>query len=142
MRAHNDPPHRRLSHGAVMLETAIVLPILLLFLIGTITIGMGIFCSEQVAAVAREGARYAKVHGGQYATETGNSAATSSTIKTAVEGLAVGLVPANLTLTANPSPVGAQGTTVSVTVSYSWTPLMYIAGPITLSSTSVMVVAY
>src|SRR5437763_529552 len=52
--------------GAVMVEAAIVLPTLFIILIGMITIGMGIFRYQQVAALAREGARYAAVHGAQY----------------------------------------------------------------------------
>jgi Flp pilus assembly protein TadG len=47
---------------------------------------------QQVAAVAREGARYASVHGGQYAAETGNTAASKADIFTnAVGPMAVGL---------------------------------------------------
>ena len=40
-----------------------MLPVLFMFLIGTITIGMGIFYYQLVAGMAREGARYASVHG-------------------------------------------------------------------------------
>jgi Flp pilus assembly protein TadG len=124
-----------------MVETALVLPALFMFVLGTITIGMGIFYYEQVAALAREGARYASVHGSTYAGETGGSAATADTIMTnAVLPLATGLTSANITVTASPTTVGAPGSTIQVTVSYSWTPLMYISGPISLASTSEMVV--
>jgi Flp pilus assembly protein TadG len=133
--------HRR--SGIVVLEMAIVLPILCLFFIGTISIGMGIFYYQQVASLAREGARYATVHGAEYAIETGAAAATSDTIRSnAVLPLATGLSSSKLTVTASPSPVGLQGTRVQVTVSYQWTPIKYVVGPITLSSTSEMVVAY
>ncbi len=39
---------------------------------------MGIYRYQQVASLAREGARYASVHGSQYAADTGNAAATAS----------------------------------------------------------------
>jgi Flp pilus assembly protein TadG len=147
--------HRR--RGAVMVESAIVLPILFMFTIGLIVIGLGVFRYQQVAALAREGARYASVHGTQYARESNNSAATPSDVyNNAILPQAVGLNPGNLsysvTWDANNSPTGANASsnppgaplvnTVSVSVTYSWMPEMYIAGPINLSSTAVMPVSY
>ena len=143
----------RHHRGVVMAEAAIVLPTLFMFLIGTITIGMGIFRYQQVAALAREGARYASVHGGQYAQDTGNAAATSATIKSnAILPMAVGLDTAHLSssvtwsngnwATSANATGGTQVNTVSVTVVYNWTPERYIVGPIPLSSTSVMPMAY
>jgi Flp pilus assembly protein TadG len=132
--------HRR--SGAVMVETALVLPALFMFLAGTITVGMGIYYYEQVASLAREGARQASVHGSDYAAENNTTAWGTTEITNAVTALATGLNPADITVTASPSTVGDPGTTIDVTVSYSWTPLMYISGPITLSSTSELVVTY
>jgi Flp pilus assembly protein TadG len=127
-----------------MVETALVLPALFMFVLGTITIGMGIYYYEQVAALAREGARYASVRGSTYAGETGYPAATSDTIRSYVVSMATGLNTASDVLTVTPSwpdaGGNAPGNRVNVTVSYNWTPLMYITGPITLSSTSEMVV--
>jgi Flp pilus assembly protein TadG len=131
-----------------MVETALVLPALFMFLLGTITIGIGIYYYEQVAALAREGARYASVHGSIYAFETGHSAATWDTIKSnAVLPLATGLASANIGGSASwPDNINSDPKSpwnrVRVTVTYSWTPLMYISGPITLSSTSEMFVTY
>jgi Flp pilus assembly protein TadG len=155
MRAHDYvPPHRR--RGAALVEAAIVLPFLFLFLIGTITIGMGIFRYQQVAALAREGARYAAVHGTQYAADTGNTAATYTDIyNNAILPKATGLVASDIvfnsgsvTWSLSNSPTSATSTgasqmnTVSVTVTYNWTPERYIIGTIALKSTSVMPMAY
>jgi Flp pilus assembly protein TadG len=145
MRIRNGLFHQRPRRGAVMVETAIVLPILFMFLLGTITIGMGIFYYEQVASLAREGARYASVRGSGYGFETGGSAADSGAISTYVSTLATGLDSNSLHVIPtwpDNSSSNAPGNRVRVTVSYQWTPLMYISGPITLSSTSEMVVNY
>jgi Flp pilus assembly protein TadG len=143
MRNCQHSPHCCLRCGSALVETAIVLPILVVLFMGAISMGMDIYYYQHVAALAREGARYAMVHGSEYASETGGSAATSDTIKSnVVSPMAIGLASTGLTVTANPSPVGAQGTRVQVTVSYSWTPLLYVTGTFTLSSTSEMVVAY
>ena len=60
-------------------------------LVGTVVLGLAVFRYEQLQALAREGARYASVHGPQYASDTGNSYATSQTVLTYVETMAVGL---------------------------------------------------
>jgi hypothetical protein len=48
--------------GQTLVETALVLPLLLAFLFGIISLGMGIFFQQQVTNAAREAARYAAVH--------------------------------------------------------------------------------
>jgi Flp pilus assembly protein TadG len=140
-----------------MVEAAIVLPILFLFIMGLVVIGLGVFRYQQVAALAREGARYASVHGAQYAQESGNAAATPSDVyNNAILPQAVGLNPSNLsynvTWNANNAPTRANASssppgtplvnTVTVSVTYSWMPEMFLAGPINLSSTAVMPMSY
>jgi Flp pilus assembly protein TadG len=66
MRYQNKYGRRR---GATLVESAIVLPVVLLLLIGLIVSGMGVFRYQELAHIARETARYASVHGGQYATQ-------------------------------------------------------------------------
>ena len=69
-------------HGATTLESAVVIPVVLLFCLGTCIVGLGIYRYQQVATLAREGARYASVHGSQYTTDTGNTQPTASDIYT------------------------------------------------------------
>ena len=143
--------------GATAVEVALVLPVLFIFIMGIVVMGLGIYRYEQVAALAREGARYASVHGTQYAADTGNAAATAADVyNNAILPLAIGLAAADLTYSVtwnttnsptsynpNSTPPGAPlQNTVSVTVTYRWTPEMYVAGPINLNSTSVMPMAY
>src|SRR5437764_7086389 len=61
--------HRPRRRGTTAVEAAIVYPVVLLLTLGLGVVGLGVFRYQQVAALAREGARYAAVHGGQYATD-------------------------------------------------------------------------
>jgi Flp pilus assembly protein TadG len=147
----------RVRRGASLVEAAIVLPVVSSIVFGTVVLGIGIYLYEQVASLAREGARQASVHGTQWAIDTSNTAWTATDIKNnAVLPMAVGLNSNNLTVSAswnlsnsptsynpNSTPPGAPViNTVSVTVSYSWTPALFLTGPINLSSTSVMPMSY
>jgi Flp pilus assembly protein TadG len=135
------PADRR---GASIVETAVVFPLTILLFLGTITLGLGVFRYQQVQALAREGARYASVHGPQYASDNSSSYATSQTVLTYVETLAVGLQSNNLTCTVtwNPTPPTTTApSTVSVQLTYHWVPEGYFT-PLNLTSTSVMPVTY
>src|SRR5258708_5275330 len=75
------PKNRR--RGVSLVEAAIVLPIVFFLIIGLFVGGMGIYRYQEVAHLAREGARYASTHGGQYTldglpTTTGVPAISSS----------------------------------------------------------------
>jgi Flp pilus assembly protein TadG len=50
-------------------ECALVYPVLFLLILGLVIGGMGVHRYQQVAHVAREAARFASVHGGQYMQE-------------------------------------------------------------------------
>jgi len=138
--------HRR--RGTTTIEFAISAPIVFFFIFATIIGGMGVFRYQQVAALAREGARWASVHGGQYEDETGQPAATAADIyNTAILPLAVGLDPQQLSYEVswdkNNMPLSITtnvekpiGNTVTVKVTYQWTPELFPIGPFTLTSTS------
>jgi Flp pilus assembly protein TadG len=147
MLRHHRPCQRR---GATLVQAALVYPVLLLLINGTIIVGLGVFRYNQMALLARQGSRYACVHGAQYAAETGNAAATTTDISNYVKGKAAGLDTSALTVTttwntSNALTYTSSGSTirntVSVTVSYSWVPEAYFGG-VTLTSTSVMVMSY
>ncbi len=143
----------RRRRGATVVEAAVIYPLTFVILIGLIVGGFGIFRYQQVASLAREGARWAAVHGGQYAQDTGNSAATANDVyQRAVLPMAVGLDTSKLNCTVSWNPDNwpshvtndsgtAAGSTVSVTVTYAWVPEAYL-GSITLSSTSVLPMEY
>src|SRR5262245_805380 len=62
----HSPARRR---GAHLVECAIIFNLVLVLLIGLVVGAMGVFRYQQMAYLAREAARYAAVHGGQYQRE-------------------------------------------------------------------------
>jgi len=145
--------HRR--RGTTTVEFAITCPIAFFVIFAIIVGGLGVFRYQQVASAAREGARWASVHGGQYAEETNKPAATPADIYTnAILPAAGALDPSNLTyeVTWDKSNMPLEvvggnyekptGNTVTVTVNYQWFPEMYLIGPYALTSTSTAQMAY
>jgi Flp pilus assembly protein TadG len=153
--------------GATALEAAFVLPVAFMFIIGMVIMGMGIYRYQQMASLAREGARYASVHGSLYYKATGNNYTASNIYANAIQPMAVGLNLSNLTYqiqwgtytsgswvwtnwvsssTSPPTSANSSGATlyngVQVMVTYKWTPGLYIAGSINLTSTSVMPMSF
>lgn len=147
-------PRRAGRRGFIATESVIVLPTLLFLILGTVIGGYGVFRYQQLSMLAREGARYASVHGGQYQTETGNTAATPQDVyNNAILPYATSLDLSQLSysVTWQNSNMPASMTreyekpttnTVTVTVQYKWFPELYLVGPITLSSTSTMPMSY
>ena len=170
---------RRISsrprRGTTLVETAIVLPVLFTCILGTCVIGLGIYRYQQVASLAREGARYASVHGNQYSQYAGASVTASAIYNAAIKPMAVGLdtntsdahhltyqvqwgtavtgswvwtdwdtsTPTPASYNPNSTPPGEPlYNAVRVTVTYPWVPEMYLAGPINLTSTSIMPMSF
>jgi Flp pilus assembly protein TadG len=137
--------NRSISHrrrAATMVECALVYPIVFLFVIGLLVAGLGIFRFQEVASLAREGARYASVHGTKYAQVTGNAPATAKDVyQNAIVPRMVLLDPNQLTYTVTWSPDNQPGSTVTVTLKYNWVPEAYL-GNMTLTSTSVVQMSY
>jgi Flp pilus assembly protein TadG len=132
------------KRGVSAVEAAVVYPVTILLLLGTVVLGLGVFRYQQIQSLAREGARYASVHGPQYAADSGNPYATSSTVLTYIETLAVGLDNSKLSCTVTWSPSPPTTTTpslVTVQISYDWVPEGYFQS-MTLSASSVMPVTY
>lgn len=149
---------RRAPHaprrGALALESAFTLSVLFFLLLSIVIGGYGIFRYQQLALLAREAARYASVHGGLYAEETGSNAAAQQDVLTnAVLPLATNLDPASLECSVSwstnnmPSHMTADyekpvTNTVTVTLTYQWLPELFRAGPVTLSSSSTVPMSY
>jgi Flp pilus assembly protein TadG len=147
------PPPRR--KAAVAVEAALVFPIVILLLLGLVVGGMGIFRYQEVAWLAREGARYASVRGTDYQRDVaGATAATAEDVaNNAILPNIVCLDKSQLSTTVTWDQTNApysvttdfakpRGNTVSVSVTYTWLPELWLLGPITLSSTSTLPMAY
>ena len=147
-------PQRR--SGATLVECAVVYPVVFLLFLGRLVGAAGIFRYSQLASQSREAARYASVHGGQYAKEMKVTAPTPADIYNNVvlpmaEGLDTSQLnysityntsnwPFHTTLDANNNVIPIQNT-VTVTLTYQWLPEAFLGG-VTLSSTSVMPMSY
>jgi Flp pilus assembly protein TadG len=139
--------------GFVATESVVVLPTLIFLILATVVGGYGVFRYQQLSMLAREGARYASVHGGQYQLETGYPAATAQDIyNNAIVPLAtldLSQLTYSVSWNADNMPYSVKGdyetptnNTVTVTVYYNWFPELYLIGPIKMSSTSTMPMSY
>jgi Flp pilus assembly protein TadG len=141
--------HQSRRSAATTVECAVILPITLFLLIGFVVGGMGVFRYQEVALLAREGARYASTHGAQFRTDSGQGIGTADDWiqdirDNGIEPKRTALDPARMTVNVSWPPVINQpsrpdnwpGSKVTVTVSYQWMPEMWLVGPYTLTSTS------
>jgi len=124
--------------GMSAVESAVVYPVTLMMLIGTMVVGLGNFRYQQLQSLAREGARYASVRGPNYVA-AGGTQATAATVQTYVQGLAVSL--SGLTCTSASYSSTTDPGTVTVTLTYTWKPEGYL-GSMTWTAASTMPVTY
>jgi len=161
----------RRRRGTTVVEFAVVAPVVLLLIFGEIVGGLGIARYQEVAHLARDCARYASTHGGNYqrdgiAEQTGVPAVGSSsdlssflarraalldprriTVSVAWTGPS-GVTPANMPTYDDTDPnlvppgQNVVYNRVIVTLSYEWFPEAFLVGPITLTSRSEMPMSY
>lgn len=120
--------------GQALVEFALVLPLVVVLLIGTIDFGRAVFAYNSVSNAARSAARIAIVD------------QTRANVEAAARNEAVGLDPITVTTSYADGPHACVqikiGCVVTVEVQHDWQPVMPILngvlGPITLSSTSKM----
>ena len=151
---------RRPRRGTVLVEAALVYPVVFMVILGILMLSIAVFRYQQVAHIAREASRWASVHGARYAKETGNPAATPADVyNNAILPQAAGMHGANLGYSVSWSTSNEQthtGTyvdpvttetkvvavfnTVSVTVTYTFNTGLF--GTIPVSSTSTVTMQY
>ncbi|HEX2766839.1 MAG TPA: TadE/TadG family type IV pilus assembly protein [Candidatus Limnocylindria bacterium] len=136
----------RQRRGQAMVELALALPIFLVVILGLIEGGRYVFYSETLNHAAREGARYAIIHGehAEDGVPTGpphdpSGAAVKHAVREAAYGLQSG---GEITV---PDPVyqpnsNRRGSLVTVTLSYTYTPIVPIFGPITIDAEASLVI--
>src|SRR5262245_49902487 len=73
-----DQPAHLIRPGATVMENAIVLPVTFFLLFALVVGSMGIFRYQEVATLAREGARYASTHGYQHRKDSGLADGTAT----------------------------------------------------------------
>jgi len=147
--------------GVTIFEGAIVYPVLVTLMLILIVGAMGIFRYQQVASLARQGARYASVHGYQYSLDNKLPAATPDDVRNYIVANAVNMdtspsaLQVSVTWNTNnqmyhvvtvTDSTGFQTVqpvlnTVTVTVTYYWLPEAFLGG-ITMTSTSTVQMCY
>lgn len=131
-------PIRGRQRGSVVIEFALTLMPALMLTLGMTDFGRGIWTYNTLSYAAREGARYAVVHGDESSTP-----ATTTKITEIVTNWAVGLDPSKLTVTTTWDPDNSPGSEVEVDVNYDFqTVVPFLPSGITLGSTSRMVIFY
>ena len=148
-------PRVRSEEGSSLVEMALTMIILLMILFGLIEMCLALYTYHFISDAAREGSRYAIVHGSQCQVSGVSCTATTTQIQNYVENLGFpGINPANMTVTTTWTayPAGATcmalacngpGDLVTVTVSYNF-PLAIPFVPasiLAMSSTSSMVIS-
>jgi hypothetical protein len=145
------PTAERGRRGTTLVECAFVLPTVFFLVLGLAVGVMGLMRYQEVATLAREGARYGSTHGYQYRKDTGQSIGTADDWKkdiydNGIKPRIMSLDSSKITTTVSwpdvinqaGKPDNWPGSRVDVTVSYEWLPSMFIVGPLTLRSTSSM----
>jgi len=131
------------QEGSALVEIALTLPVLLTFFFGLIEVCLAFYTHQVLSESAREGTRYAMVHGSTCTTGSGNSCTVSAaTVNSYVSGLnwpnfGGGTMAVNTTY---PDGNESRGSRVQVNVSYGFRFRVPFIPPstLTMSSTSVM----
>jgi Flp pilus assembly protein TadG len=129
---------KRSERGNTMVEFALAFMVFFLVLYGIMEFGRVVASYNILSGAAREGARYAIVHG-----SSSGSAASSTDIQTIVRNWSVGLESSSVAVTTTWTPGNAPGNTVKVKASYAISPFsgLIFRNNITLQSTSQMVIS-
>lgn len=156
---------RRSRAGALAVEGAIVYSVVCVLFFGLIVGGIGVFRYQQVALLAREGARFAAVHGSDWQSDNNQSACTASQIlEQGVLPRAASMAPSAVSINVQfvnraagtvsdwdkaahpPTSLDNVNNTVTnrvrITVTYEWVPGALMVGPLYLTSTSELSMSY
>jgi Flp pilus assembly protein TadG len=125
--------------AATAVEIAIVLPLVLLLMIGLCVAELGAFRYQQIAALAQESARWASVHGEEYARQSKTSIASDqdifeNVIKPNAQGLDLKKLYYNVAW-------DLEQNLVTVRIVYTWTPEAFFA-PQQMTCTAISFATY
>lgn len=118
--------------GAALVEFALVAPIFLLLVVGSVEFGRAIMVQEALTNASREGARTGTVDG-----------ATASDVTAAVNNYLSGMSISGATTSVTPSDLGpttADGTQVTVSVSIPYSSVTWVPSPWFLKNTTLTAV--
>jgi Flp pilus assembly protein TadG len=120
--------------GVAALEFALTVSMFLMLVFGIVEIGRYLAAQQSLTSAVHVGGRYAVAHD-----SLSSSPATQSSIQTVIQNAAGGLVANSITATATFSPNNAAGSTVTISATYPWVPLVPLlnlpSATITVTST-------
>jgi len=130
------------ERGTVLVENVMVMMTFFIITIGMIELGLGVWAYNTVAHAARQGTRYAIVHGDGYCGCTDDE--HRSAIQTATINAAIGLklTTANVAVSSPGGYAIGSNVTVTVTYTYGFFSRVLPRASVTLRSTSTMVISY
>lgn len=116
------------SKGQSLVEFALILPILVLVIVGVFDLGRAFFALITINNAAREGARYATLHRGDF--DGMKNAAVAEAINSGIT-----ITVADITVACPLDAVGkcTQGDVVRVTVAYDFQSLLNMFIPSTIN---------
>jgi Flp pilus assembly protein TadG len=114
-----------------MVEFAMIALVALTLIFGIMQASLALYAYSFVSYGARCGARYAMVHG-----SSSTSPATNASMQTYVQSLAYPLNTSSLTVTTTWNPNNSPGSTVTVQVTYVFSPFapFFFSSNLTMSS--------
>ena len=118
-----------------MVEFAIIALGFFFLIVGMLDVGRGVMTYSTLGNAAREATRHAIVHG-----ERASTPATASDIAAFARQKLPGMQSAVITTTWDPD--NAQGSEVTVNITYSYDPLVSFLGSVPLQARSKMIVSY
>jgi Flp pilus assembly protein TadG len=130
--------HKSRQRGSVIVEFGLSFLVFLFALYGVMEFGRIVACYNILAGAAREGARYASVHG-----SSSGSAASASDVQTFVRNWAVGMDSSSVAVTTTWTPGNGPGGVVKVSASYTVTPFtgLILTSGMNVKSSSQMVIS-
>jgi Flp pilus assembly protein TadG len=131
---HAEIGEKQSERGNTLIEFGLCFVLFFCAILGILDVARGIYTYSFLEGAAKEGGRYAMVHG-----SSSGSQATSSAVQGVVQGWLAGVVnPSNATVTTTWSPTNENpGSVVTVKVQYTFTPITnFLVGNWTLQTTS------
>lgn len=127
------------QRGQAFVETALVMLVYFYMVMGVIECGRMVYSFHTISHAARDGARYASVHG-----NSSGAPATNVTVKNFLRPRMPGITSNDLAVNVSFTPNGNPGGNALVDLNYTYRPVLRVLFPITvaLKAKSKMVVLY
>ena len=130
------PDRRKRQRGSALVESGLTMIVFMTVIFGLMEFGRMVWAYNLVSHAAREGTRYALVHG-----RNSSHPATAEDITSVVTRQAVGLDPASLQVNVSWIPDNKPGSSVKVALRYTFSSVTSFVGSGTLSSNSQVIIS-